>query len=28
VRPFGAFTEAGTSAARERQLQLGLRVEF
>jgi hypothetical protein len=28
VRPFGTFTEAGTSAARERQLQLGLRVEF
>jgi hypothetical protein len=28
VRSFGAFTEAGTSVARERQLQLGLKVEF
>lgn len=28
VRPFGAYTEAGTSNARERQLQLGLRLEF
>ncbi len=27
-RPFGAFTEAGTSVARERQLQLGVRFEF
>jgi len=28
VRPFGTYTEAGTSLARERQLQLGLRLEF
>jgi hypothetical protein len=28
VRPFGAFTAAGTSEARERQVQLGLRLEF
>ncbi|WP_263382729.1 TonB-dependent receptor [Granulicella arctica] len=28
VRPFGAFTSAGTSDARERQVQLGLRLEF
>jgi hypothetical protein len=28
VRPFGTFTEAGTSQARERQLQLGLRLDF
>jgi hypothetical protein len=26
--PFGSFTAAGTSAARERQVQLGLRLEF
>lgn len=28
VRPFGVFTAAGTSQARERQVQLGLRLEF
>ena len=28
VRPFGAFTAAGTDTARERQVQVGLRVEF
>jgi hypothetical protein len=28
VRPFGTYTDAGTSLARERQLQLGLRLEF
>ncbi|WP_260702974.1 carboxypeptidase-like regulatory domain-containing protein [Edaphobacter flagellatus] len=28
VRPFGAYTEAGTATARERQLQLGLHLEF
>ena len=28
VLPFGAYTQAGTSAARERQVQMGLRVEF
>lgn len=28
VRPFGAFTAAGTSQARERQVQLGLKLEF
>jgi hypothetical protein len=28
VQPFGAYTAAGTSQARERQLQLGLRLEF
>ncbi len=28
VLPFGAYTQAGTSAARERQMQMGLRVEF
>lgn len=28
VRPFGTFTEAATSQTRERQVQLGLRVEF
>jgi len=28
VRPFGTFTEAATSLARERRVQLGVRVEF
>jgi carboxypeptidase family protein len=28
VRPFGAFTEASTSQSRERQVQLGVRLEF
>ena len=28
VLPFGAYTAAGTSQARERQVQLGLRLEF
>jgi hypothetical protein len=28
TRPFGMYTEAGTSQARERQLQLGLRLDF
>jgi len=28
VQPFGAYTAAGTSQARERQIQLGLRLEF
>jgi hypothetical protein len=28
VRPFGTYTSAATSLARERQVQLGLRVEF
>jgi hypothetical protein len=28
VQPFGTFTAAGTSQARERQVQLGLRLEF
>ena len=28
VLPFGAYTEAATSQARERQVQLGLRIEF
>lgn len=28
VRPFGTFTAAGTSALRERQVQLGLRLDF
>ncbi|MGP8261023.1 MAG: carboxypeptidase regulatory-like domain-containing protein [Acidobacteriaceae bacterium] len=28
VQPFGAFTAAGTNQARERQIQLGLRLEF
>jgi hypothetical protein len=28
VQPFGAYTAAGTNQARERQLQLGLRLEF
>ena len=28
VRPFGAYTAAGTSQARERQIQAGLRLEF
>ena len=28
VLPFGAFTAAGTSQARERQVQVGLRLEF
>jgi hypothetical protein len=28
VQPFGAYTAAATSQARERQLQLGLRLEF
>jgi len=28
VRPFGTYTSAATSTARERQVQLGLRVEF
>jgi hypothetical protein len=28
VRPFGTYTEAGTNLTRERQLQLGLRLEF
>ncbi len=28
VRPFGAYTAAGTDAARERQVQVGLRVQF
>ena len=28
VLPFGAYTEAGTSQTRERQIQLGLRLEF
>ncbi|MBS1799870.1 MAG: carboxypeptidase regulatory-like domain-containing protein [Acidobacteria bacterium] len=28
VRPFGTYTEAGTSQARERQLQMSLRLDF
>ncbi|MBS1823559.1 MAG: carboxypeptidase regulatory-like domain-containing protein [Acidobacteria bacterium] len=28
VRPFGVYTEAGTSQARERQLQVSLRLDF
>jgi hypothetical protein len=28
VLPFGAYTQAGTSQARERQLQFGVRLEF
>ena len=28
VRPFGTYTEAGTSLARERQLQVGLHLDF
>jgi hypothetical protein len=28
VQPFGAYTAAGTSQARERQVQLGIRLEF
>jgi hypothetical protein len=28
VQPFGAYTTASTSQARERQIQLGLRLEF
>jgi hypothetical protein len=28
VQPFGTFTSAGTSEARERQVQLGFRLEF
>ena len=28
VRPFGTFTEASSGEARERQVQLGVRVEF
>ena len=28
VPPFGAYTAAGTSQARERQVQVGLRLEF
>ena len=28
VQPFGAYTAAATSQARERQVQLGLRLEF
>jgi hypothetical protein len=28
VLPFGTFTEAGTNQARERQVQMGLRLEF
>lgn len=28
VRPFGTFTEASSGEARERQVQLGMRVEF
>jgi hypothetical protein len=28
VLPFGAYTAAGTSQARERQVQMGVRVEF
>lgn len=28
VRPFGVFNEAGSSDARERQLQMGLKLEF
>jgi hypothetical protein len=28
VLPFGAYTAAGTSQARERQLQMGIRLEF
>jgi len=28
VLPFGAYTAAGTSQARERQVQMGLRLEF
>jgi hypothetical protein len=28
VLPFGAYTAAGTSQARERQVQIGLRLEF
>ena len=28
VLPFGAYTEAATSQARERQVQLSLRMEF
>ncbi len=28
VRPFGTFTAAGTSTMRERQLQMGLRLDF
>jgi hypothetical protein len=28
VQPFGAYTAASTSQAHERQIQLGLRLEF
>jgi hypothetical protein len=28
VLPFGAYTAAGTTQARERQIQMGLRLEF
>jgi hypothetical protein len=28
VLPFGAYTAAGTNQARERQIQLGVRLEF
>jgi hypothetical protein len=28
VLPFGAYTAAGTNQAREREVQLGVRVEF
>jgi hypothetical protein len=28
VQPFGAYTAAGTNQARERQMQMGLRLEF
>jgi hypothetical protein len=28
VQPFGTYTGAATSQARERQLQMGLRLEF
>ena len=28
TRPFGTYTAAGTSQARERQIQLGVKVEF
>jgi hypothetical protein len=28
VRPFGAFTAAGTNESKERQLEVGLRLEF
>jgi hypothetical protein len=28
VRPFGVYTEAGAGQMRERQIQMGLRLEF